>query len=117
MRQLAVRLGVSERISTPGGVAKTAVAHWLNEGDIFINTTNVDNTPVAGVIEAMACGLCVVEPERGKFLTCWSMSVMRCWFHPKIRWRWPLPCGFINGTGTGRELSVARGPRRSNLIG
>ena len=36
----------------------------LNSGDVFLNTTNVDNTPVS-VIEAMACGLCVVSTNVG----------------------------------------------------
>jgi glycosyltransferase involved in cell wall biosynthesis len=48
----------------PGGVANTDVPQWLDRGDIFINTTNVDNTPVS-VIEAMACGLPVVSTNVG----------------------------------------------------
>jgi glycosyltransferase involved in cell wall biosynthesis len=40
------------------------VADWLNHGDVFLNTTNEDNTPVS-VLEAMACGLCVVSTEVG----------------------------------------------------
>jgi glycosyltransferase involved in cell wall biosynthesis len=36
----------------------------MNRGDIFLNTTNVDNTPIS-VIEAMACGLCVVSTNVG----------------------------------------------------
>ena len=36
----------------------------LNEFDIFLNTTFVDNTPVS-VLEAMACGLCVVSTDVG----------------------------------------------------
>ena len=41
--------------------------HWIRlsaEYDIFLNTTNVDNTPVS-VIEAMALGLSVVSTEVG----------------------------------------------------
>ncbi len=34
------------------------------EGDIFLNTTNVDNAPVT-VVEAMACGLCIVSTDAG----------------------------------------------------
>jgi glycosyltransferase involved in cell wall biosynthesis len=47
-----------------GQVAKSEVPTWLNRGDIFLNTTNVDNTPVS-VLEAMACGLCVVSTNAG----------------------------------------------------
>jgi glycosyltransferase involved in cell wall biosynthesis len=58
------RLGLEGRISLPGFVSKTQVPIVLNSGDIFLNTTNVDNTPVS-VIEAMACGLCVVSTNAG----------------------------------------------------
>ena len=51
-------------VQFPGSVSKTEVPVWLNKGDIFLNTTNVDNTPVS-VIEAMACGLCVVSTNVG----------------------------------------------------
>lgn len=64
LQQCAAALGVQNRITLPGGVPKTAVPHWLQKGDIFLNTTNVDNTPVS-VIEAMACGLCVVSTNVG----------------------------------------------------
>ena len=60
----AARLGVHDRVSFPGGVPKRDVPRWLQRGDIFINTTNIDNTPVS-VIEAMACGLCVVSTDVG----------------------------------------------------
>jgi glycosyltransferase involved in cell wall biosynthesis len=63
-KDLAGRLGVAARVSFPGGVAKAAVRDWLNRGDIFLNTTDVDNTPVS-VLEAMACGLPVVSTNVG----------------------------------------------------
>ncbi len=63
-RRVAAELRVSERILFPGGVAKKEVPRWLNEGDIFLNTTNCDNAPVS-VLEAMACGLCVVSTSAG----------------------------------------------------
>jgi glycosyltransferase involved in cell wall biosynthesis len=63
-RQTARDLGIAERVCFPGGVAKTEVPDWLQKGDIFLNTTNVDNTPVS-VLEAMACGLCVVSTNVG----------------------------------------------------
>src|SRR5581483_5520203 len=44
--------------------AKPEIPIRLNEFDIFLNTTNVDNTPVS-VLEAMACGLCVVSTNVG----------------------------------------------------
>lgn len=63
-QQLLEELGIADRFRFPGGVAKADVPKHLNSGDIFINTTNVDNTPVS-VIEAMACGLCVVSTNVG----------------------------------------------------
>ncbi len=37
---------------------------WLDRGDIFLNTSRIDNAPVS-LIEAMACGLCVVTTDAG----------------------------------------------------
>lgn len=56
--------GLGDRVSVRGAVPKTQVAQALQEGDIFLNTTNVDNAPVI-VVEAMACGLCVVSTNAG----------------------------------------------------
>lgn len=58
------RLGIADRVTLPGGISKTDVPKFLQRGDIFINTTNVDNTPVS-VLEALACGLCVVSTNVG----------------------------------------------------
>jgi glycosyltransferase involved in cell wall biosynthesis len=62
--KMATALGVSDRITITGPVSKSEVPQWLNQGDIFLNTTNIDNTPVS-VLEAMACGLCVVSTNVG----------------------------------------------------
>ena len=63
-QHLAAELGVADRIAWPGGVPKADVPVWMSQGDIFLNTTNVDNTPVS-VLEALACGLCVVSTNVG----------------------------------------------------
>jgi len=62
--RIAQELGVADQMEFPGGVKKVDVPLMLDNGDIFINTTNIDNTPVS-VIEAMACGLCVVSTDVG----------------------------------------------------
>ncbi len=62
--QMAEALGVRDRLETPGSIPKEDVPRWLSGGDIFINTTNADNTPVS-VIEALACGLGVVTTNVG----------------------------------------------------
>lgn len=64
MIRIAKELEVSDRIRVVGGVPKSEVPARLGEGDIFLNTTNVDNTPVS-VLEAAACGLCVVSTDVG----------------------------------------------------
>jgi glycosyltransferase involved in cell wall biosynthesis len=46
------------------GVPRAKVALLLDESDVFLNTTQVDNTPVS-VLEALACGLCVVTTNVG----------------------------------------------------
>ncbi len=60
----ARELGVADRIRFTGGVPRTEVASLLESADIFLNTTDIDNTPVS-VMEAMACGLCVVSTNPG----------------------------------------------------
>jgi glycosyltransferase involved in cell wall biosynthesis len=57
-------LGVSDRLRIIPGVFKEKVGEALSEGDIFLNTSNVDNAPVT-VMEAMACGLPVVSTNVG----------------------------------------------------
>jgi glycosyltransferase involved in cell wall biosynthesis len=63
-KQLAEMLGISNSVEFSGIIPKERVPDWLQQGDIFLNTTNVDNTPVS-VIEAMACGLCIVSTNVG----------------------------------------------------
>ena len=63
-RRLADEVELADRVHFPGRVPKDAVPAWMSQGDIFLNTTNVDNTPVS-VLEAMACGLCVVSTNVG----------------------------------------------------
>lgn len=63
-KDLAGRLEVLDKITFVGPVLKDTTPQWLNKGDIFLNTTRTDNTPVS-VLEAMACGLCIVSTNVG----------------------------------------------------
>lgn len=63
-QERAKQLGVVGRVTFTGAVPKTEVPVWLQHGDIFLNTTNVDNTPIS-VLESMACGHCVVSTNVG----------------------------------------------------
>lgn len=60
----ARELGVARRLEIVPGVPKAEVPEQLSRGDVFLNTTNADNTPVS-VMEAMACGLAVVSTDVG----------------------------------------------------
>jgi glycosyltransferase involved in cell wall biosynthesis len=59
-QQAAHALAVAPQVKFVGQVAKSAVPGWLSQGDIYLNTTNLDNTPIS-VMEAMACGLGIVS--------------------------------------------------------
>jgi L-malate glycosyltransferase len=61
---MVASLGMQHHIKIEDGIAKTSVPGFLATGDIFLNTTNVDNTPVT-VLEAMASGMCVVSTDVG----------------------------------------------------
>lgn len=62
--RVAETAGVLPRLQLPGVVPRTDVPAWMDRGDIFLNTANVDNTPVS-VLEAMAAGLCIVSTAVG----------------------------------------------------
>lgn len=64
VRQLSRELGVASDVNVVGAVNKADIPKWLSRTDILLNTTNVDNTPLS-VLEAMACGLCVVTTRVG----------------------------------------------------
>jgi glycosyltransferase involved in cell wall biosynthesis len=56
--------GVESHLKVMGYVKKSEVPQCLERADIFLNTSNFDNTPVS-VLEAMASGLCVVSTNAG----------------------------------------------------
>lgn len=64
MQALVRDRGLEESIEIVPGVERSQVPGLLDGADVFINTTNVDNTPVS-VVEALACGLCVVSTNPG----------------------------------------------------
>lgn len=64
VRARAQTLGVEDKLELITGVPKADVPTFLSRADVFLNTTDVDNSPVS-VLEAMACGLCVVSTNVG----------------------------------------------------
>jgi len=55
---------VESHLEIQGPLPKQSVPCFLKTGDIFLNTSSIDNTPVS-VLEAMAAGLCVVSTNVG----------------------------------------------------
>ncbi|HEY4176147.1 MAG TPA: glycosyltransferase family 4 protein [Kofleriaceae bacterium] len=64
VEQRAEALGVRDRLELAGAVPRTNIPSYLADADIFLNTTNVDNTPLS-ILEAMASGLCIVSTNVG----------------------------------------------------
>lgn len=64
VRKLAVKLEVSSCIKITGRLAKADWVLLSKEYNLFINTTDVDNTPVS-VMEAMALGFPIVTTNAG----------------------------------------------------
>lgn len=62
--QMISQCGLREHFSIINGIPKTDVPLTIGNENIFINTSNIDNTPVS-VIEAMACGQLVVSTNVG----------------------------------------------------
>lgn len=63
-KDYAVDLGVAKYIEFIGRLSKPEWIELAEKFDVFINTTNVDNTPVS-VMEAMALGMIVISTNVG----------------------------------------------------
>ncbi len=61
---LTHEFGLDNQIRVLPGISSSEVPVLLDTADIFINTTNYDTFP-RSLIEAMACGLCVVSTNVG----------------------------------------------------
>lgn len=64
IKQLAKDVGVGERVRFPGFLDAEAKTREFSEADIYLNTNNIDNMPVA-IVEACAFGLPVVATDIG----------------------------------------------------
>jgi len=65
VRDRISRSGLGDHVTLRGAVSKQMISESLNaSGDIFLHTSNVDNYPIT-VLEAMACGLCVIATRVG----------------------------------------------------
>jgi glycosyltransferase involved in cell wall biosynthesis len=61
---LAVERGVAGQVTVGGFAGPDEKARLFADHDVFLNTSRVDNRPVS-VVEAAACGLCVVSTAVG----------------------------------------------------
>ena len=62
--QLVNKYGLAPHVKFTGVLSKSVWHQIAEQYDIFINTTNIDNTPVS-VIEAMALGLTIISTNVG----------------------------------------------------
>jgi len=74
VRALTDQCGLDGAVDIIGGVDKQDVPHWLNQGDIFINTTRYESFGVS-VLEAAACGLPIVTTDAGELPYMWQDGV------------------------------------------
>ena len=64
-QRTSAELGLSGRhISFQNTIPAPQIPRELENNDIFLNTTNFDNTPVS-ILEAMASGMCIVSTKVG----------------------------------------------------
>ena len=64
MLSVSENLGVQDCIKICGRAPHESIPDLLNQSDIFINTSEIDNFP-SSVLEAMANGLCIVSTNVG----------------------------------------------------
>lgn len=64
VKQLARDLGVDGKVRFPGFLSAEAKVREFSEANIYLNTNNIDNMPVA-VVEACAFGLPVIATDVG----------------------------------------------------
>lgn len=70
-QQVATRLGINDRVTFSDAIPKAQVPAALNAHDIFLNTTMLESFGV-GVVEAGACGLCIITTNVGELPYIWE---------------------------------------------
>jgi len=63
-RRIAGHLDLAHLVKFAGSINKADVPRYLDQGDVFLNTTRIDNAPVT-LLEAMACGMPIVSTNAG----------------------------------------------------
>ena len=62
---------ISNRVEFTGRIEKAKVGEFLSQGSFFINTTNYESFGVS-VLEAAACGLCIIATNVGEIPYMWK---------------------------------------------
>lgn len=70
-RALIRDLGIGDNVRIVGNISKEIVPEFLQRGDILLNTTEAESFGVA-VMEAAACGLCIVSTSVGEIPRLWE---------------------------------------------
>jgi len=70
----AAAYSLSKQVRFTGAIPKEDVGQYLSKSDIFLNTTNYESFGVA-VLEAAACGLCIVTTNAGELPYLWEDGV------------------------------------------
>ena len=71
VRSTAAAYNLLNRVKYTGAVPKQEVGHYLSKSDIFLNTTKFESFGVS-VLEAAACGLCIVTTNVGELPYLWE---------------------------------------------
>lgn len=65
---------LGDKVQITGAISKNDVGEFLSKGDIYLNTTIYESFGVA-VLEAAACGLCIVTTNVGELSYLWEDGV------------------------------------------
>jgi len=68
------KCNLHSKIELVGPIEKKDVSNWLNKSDVFLNTTNFESFGVS-VLEAAACGLCIITTNVGELSYLWEHEV------------------------------------------
>lgn len=74
VKNLMKILKLSSQIEITGFISRLQIPEWFCQSDIYLNTTNVESFGIA-VIEAAACGLCIVTTNVGELPYLWEDGV------------------------------------------
>lgn len=69
--KLIEKYNLTKSVSITGAIPKELVGQYLSEGDVFLNTTSYESFGVS-VMEAAACGLCIVTTDAGELPLLWE---------------------------------------------